>query len=75
MDNAAKGNTQAVIKLPILQNTLVILGYGAVFLNFIFLIFALYLLFSKRVNKIPGWIIIFNILIFAWQVAFHFNLY
>lgn len=71
----AKGNSEAIIKLPLMQNTVVVLGWTAIFLNFIFVILTIYLLFSKRLNILTRWIVIFNLLIFVWQIAFHFNLY
>lgn len=75
LGHSAHGNKEAVIKLPIIQNTLVIMGYSAIFLNGIFVLMALYLLMSGRIRKIPLWITLFNVVIFVWQVAFHFNFY
>ena len=57
-----------------MEGTLVILGYGAIIVNALFLL--LYFIFvSLKVDiKIPKWIIIFNIIIFCCQVYFHFFL-
>lgn len=67
-----KGHADRAIQLPWLEGTLVILGYGAIIVNALFLL--LYFIFvSFKMNiKIPRWIIIFNILIFCCQVYFHF---
>ena len=75
MGNVAHGNKDAVIKLPVVQNTLVIVGYSAIFFNFIFVSLSIYLLLSRKISTIPTWIIIFNLIVFVWQVAFHFNFY
>jgi len=69
-----EGNQAQVLPLPWMEGTLVILGYGAIIINALFLL--LYFIFvSLKVNiKIPKWIIIFNIIIFCCQVYFHFFL-
>lgn len=68
------GSTDQVLPLPWLEGTLVILGYGAILVNALFLLLAL-IFTAFRVNvKLSRWIIIFNILIFCAQVYFHFFL-
>jgi len=65
-------STGQILPLPWLESTLVILGYGAIIVNLLFLL--LYFIFvSLKMNiKIPKWIIIFNVIIFCSQVYFHF---
>lgn len=72
MHNQHEGNKEQVIPLPWLQGSLVILGYGAIIVNALFLV--LYLIFtSLKVDiQIPKWIIIFNTVVFCCQVYFHF---
>jgi len=69
-----EGNLAQVLPLPWMEGTLVILGYGAIIINALFLL--LYFIFvSMKVDiKIPKWIIIFNIILFCCQVYFHFFL-
>ncbi|MEJ7627816.1 MAG: hypothetical protein WKF35_13205 [Ferruginibacter sp.] len=71
----AKNNSEAVVKLPFIQNTLIVLGWTAVFLNLVFVIITIFLFLFKKTNPVPRWIIIINLLIFAWQIAYHFNFY
>ena len=55
-----------------LENSLIILGYGAIILNFIFaLAFLIGLLLRKR-TVVPLWLIIFNFLLLAAQVLYFF---
>ncbi len=70
--NKYEGNATQALPLPWLEGTLVILGYGAIIVNLLFLL--LYFIFvSLKMNiKIHRWIIIFNIIIFCCQVYFHF---
>ncbi|MBS1755409.1 MAG: hypothetical protein BWZ05_02283 [Bacteroidetes bacterium ADurb.BinA245] len=72
MQKQKHGDGNLAIPLPWLENTLVILGYGAIIVNALFLI--LYFIFSsfKMNTAIPRWMIIFNIIIFCCQVYFHF---
>jgi hypothetical protein len=54
--NKAKGVFTGAIKLQPLESTIVVLGYGAILINFIFNLFVLLLLFSKKVKaaKVPA---------------------
>lgn len=72
MHDQKAGVTQQVLPLPWLEGIFVILGYGAIVVNALFLL--LYFIFiSLKMNiKIPRWIIIFNVIIFCCQVYFHF---
>lgn len=67
-----RGNEGHLISLPWLESTLVILGYGAIIINLLFLlIWLIFTSFKVKLN-IPGWMIIFNGLMFCCQVYFHF---
>jgi hypothetical protein len=72
MRKKVQGNTDLVLPLPWLEGTFVIIGYGAIVINALFLLLC-FIFFSFKVDiKIPRWIIIFNIVIFCCQVYFHF---
>jgi hypothetical protein len=72
MGNKTRGNSDLVLPLPWLESTFVILGYGAIVINALFLLLC-FIFFSFKMNiNIPRWIIIFNIIIFCCQVYFHF---
>jgi hypothetical protein len=68
----AKGNFNGAIQFQPLEATLVILGYGAVFINLFFFLFAIFWLLTKKLQLIPRWIVLFNILILPFQVYFFF---
>lgn len=70
----AGGNTDAIIKLQPLENTLIVLGYSAIFLNIFFLIAIIYRLANGTLKTLPGWIVIFNLLIFTIQLFYFFVL-
>lgn len=72
LSKRAKGNFDGAIGFQPLEATLVILGYGAIFLNVIYLFFSLYWFFSGKIKLIPRWIVLFNVLIFPFQVYFFF---
>ncbi len=66
------GNFNGAIKFQPLEATLVILGYGAIFLNAAFLFSCIYRKLAKRMQLIPRWIVLINVLIFPFQVYFFF---
>ncbi|MEI2749326.1 MAG: hypothetical protein V9E88_11270 [Ferruginibacter sp.] len=68
----AKGNHDGAIPFQPLESTIVILGYGAIFINIIFLLFSIYWLIRKKIKLIPRWIVIFNLLVLPAQVYFFF---
>lgn len=72
MRNRNNDSRGQVIPLPWLENILVILGYGAIVVNALFLILTFIFYSFKTDIKIPRWIIIFNIIIFVCQFYFHF---
>jgi len=65
-----KGNFNGAIKLQPLESTVVVLGYGAVFINFIFFAISLYWILSGRVKQLPLWIVFFNLVLFPVQVIY-----
>lgn len=68
----SQGNSNLVLPLPWLEGIFVILGYGAIVVNALFLLLTFIFYSFKATVKIPRWIIIFNIIIFCCQVYFHF---
>ena len=72
MSKQKHGDGSLVLPLPWLEATLVIIGYGAIIVNALFLILSFIFFSFKMEVKFPRWIIIFNILIFCCQVYFHF---
>ncbi len=72
MTYKAKGNSNLVLPLPWLEGIFVILGYGAIVVNALFLLLVFIFFSFKATVKIPRWIIIFNIIIFCCQIYFHF---
>ena len=68
----AKGNHEGAIPFQPLESTIVVLGYGAIFINIIFLLFSIYWLIRKQIKLIPRWIVIFNLLVLPAQVYFFF---
>ena len=69
-----QGNFNGLIKFQPLEATLIILGYGAIFVNVFFVLMSLYWFITKRNPGIPRWIIYFNICIFPAQVYYFFFL-
>ncbi len=69
-----KQSGDSLVQLPFVQNIVVILGYSAVVLNLLFLVLLLFSIARKN-NRVATWLIVFNLLIFVWQLLFHFNLY
>ena len=72
INNKQEGSAKQILPLPWLEGTLVILGYGAIIINLLFLLLYFIFVSLKMSIKIPRWIIIFNIIIFCCQVYFHF---
>ncbi len=66
------GNLDPAMGFQALEGTLVILGYGAIFLNLIFFIGAIIGLARGSLNNIPRWLIWFNLLLFPVQVWYFF---
>jgi hypothetical protein len=74
VENAHKkvGNFNGSIKIQPLESILVILGYGAVYINFIFNIFLLVLILSNRKKTSPHWLNWVNFLFLILQVYYFF---
>jgi hypothetical protein len=74
VENAYKknGNFNGYIKIQPLESTLVVLGYGAIFINFIFNIFLLVLLITKTKQAVTKWLIWVNFLFLFLQVYYFF---
>jgi hypothetical protein len=72
MVNRMPGKFNGAIKFQPLEATLVILGYGAVFVNFIFVLFYIARLLAKKGNIAPQWIVWFNVFILPVQIYFFF---
>ena len=70
--NKKKGNFDGAITLHPLESTLVVLGYGAIIVNFFFNLFVMALLLSKKELLIPKWIIWANFLFFIIQFYYFF---
>ena len=67
-----KGDFNGVIPFQPLESTVVILGYGAIIFNLIFVLLSLFWYITKRIKAVPGWIVLFNLLIFPLQVYYFF---
>ncbi len=72
MFNKKKQQFTGVIKLQPLESSLVVLGYGAIVVNFIFHFIIIILILSKTKNQIPRWIIWANFLFFIAQIYYFF---
>lgn len=72
MHSKTDGVSNQVLPLPLLEGIFVILGYGAIVVNALFLILCFIFFSFKSEVKTPRWIITFNIIIFCCQVYFHF---
>ncbi len=62
-----------VIPLPYVESILVLLGYGAIYINFIFVIW-LSIRTAMRKPVHPKWLNIFNVLLFVVQL-YYFLIY
>lgn len=65
-----KSNADNAIIFQPLESTLVILGYGAIFINFIFNIMVLCLFLLKREQLVTKWLIWTNFLLLLAQVYY-----
>jgi len=66
------GTNDKVIALPWLESTFVILGYGAIIVNVLFLLICFIFTAFKVQLKVATWMIVFSVLAFAGQVYFFF---
>lgn len=72
LSKRAVGNTNGAIPFQPLESTIVILGYGAILVNFLYLPFVLLSWRKQRLNQLPRWIVLFNLLMLPVQIYFHF---
>ena len=68
----SQGNINAAIPLPFLENTLVLLGYSAIFINVVFALLSAYWLVNGKFNLLPRWIVLFNLVMFPIQLCYFF---
>jgi hypothetical protein len=69
--NADKaGKNPNVLGFQPLESTLIILGYGAVIFNFIFLLSYLIAYLFKKGKLVPKWILLFNLVLFIVQLIY-----
>ena len=61
-----------VIKLPTIEGTFVILGYGAIIINLLFLLICFIYAAFKVKSPVPSWMILFCLVMFCCQIFFHF---
>lgn len=72
--NEVKSGSEAIIPLPVLQNSLVVLGMCAILLSFIFAISVMVYRLQKKPLTIATWLVWVNLLFLLLQVIY-FNLY
>lgn len=69
--NADKaGKNPNVLGFQPLESTLIILGYGAVIFNLIFLFSYLIAYLFKKGMSVPKWILLFNLILFFVQLIY-----
>lgn len=68
----AQGSTNGLLPFQPLTATIVILGYGAIFINLVFFIVAGIFLRRPAVQNIPRKILFFNLIVFPLQVWYFF---
>lgn len=66
------GNFEPAIQLQPLESTLVVLGYGAIFLSAIFSFQMMYFYLIKKQISIPRWIVWVNLIMFPLQIWYFF---
>lgn len=71
LTNKATGTNGHIIRIRPLENSLILLGYGAIFINFIFVCITLVNLFRKKVTR-PVWVTATNVILFVAQVYYFF---
>ena len=72
MGMRAKGNKDAIIPLPFVEGTIVLLGYGSIFLNIFFILTLIFFKSTKKELLIPTWLLWFNLLMLPIQIWYHF---
>jgi hypothetical protein len=64
------GKNPNVLGFQPLESTLIILGYGAVLFNFIFLLSSLIVYFFKKEIPVPKGLLLFNLVLFFIQLIY-----
>jgi len=72
LSKRSAGNLNGAISFQPLESTIIILGYGAILLNLVFILIALTIFLFKKPNTMPRWIVWFNVILLPFQVYFHF---
>ena len=74
VENAHKknGNFNGAIQINPIESTLVVLGYGAIYINLIFNFFLWGLFMSKKKPSVTRWLIWTNFLFLILQVYYFF---
>jgi hypothetical protein len=67
-----RGNFDSALPVQPLQSTLVVLGYSAIFLNFIFLAALLTGWVRGKKQTVPRWLFFVNLIFFSVQVWYFF---
>ena len=68
----ANGTTSgSLTALPPVEGIVVVLGYGAIFINLIFVL-TFFILALRRKSILPKWITYFNVLLFPVQIWYFF---
>lgn len=72
LSRRATQNYETIIYQP-LQGTVAILGmFFAIIFNALFILLCIYWVYTKKIRNIPLWIVLFNILVFPFEVYFLF---
>lgn len=71
-ENAHKknGNFNGAIQIQPLESTLVVLGYGAIFINMVFNFFVLAFFVAKTKQPVAKWLIWANFLLLILQIYY-----
>lgn len=69
-----KGNSNGVLGYQPLESTLVVMGYGAIFINIVFVILYMVRYATKRGQGIRRWIAFFNLILLPAQIYYFFFL-
>ncbi len=64
------GNFNGAIQIQPLESTLVVLGYGAIYMNFLFNLFLLALFVTKTKHTVPKWLMWTNFLFLLFQLYY-----
>jgi hypothetical protein len=68
----AKGNNNAVIPLPAVESTIVVLGVVAIFVNVVFLITFLFMKLAKKPLFLSKFLLRFNLFLLPVQIWYFF---